>query len=623
MTAIVAFGAISALGEGRDAFAVAGPGVAPRVAAGFDQELASAGLSRPFVARVALEVPAADERSLVLLDRAADGCAAALDALDADWRALRVGLVLGTSSGGLRAFQELCGAEEGERARLAAAGTYTYFAGVGRLVARLGLSPCRATLVLGACASSTLAVGLASAWLQEGACDLVLAGGYDAVGVFVAAGFEAIRATSRSGVMRPFTVERDGLVLGEGAALVALARSPLGQGTPLGYVRGFGATSDAVHLTAPDRTGAGLARAASAALHGSGVEPAAIGVVSVHGTATEFNDPAESRAIDAALGAAAASATVHAFKPQIGHTLGAAGVLESLACLDALSRGLAPASAGEGTPMPGLAPRRLALAERSAARSGLKLSAAFGGANASLVLSLDPPPVRSVGPARATYLTRAVHVRSEPTLDELCARAGTLEKLARTDRLVRLALGAVAALVDAVGPLDGAGIVVGHGLATQETNALYWDTAMRRGARFAEPRRFPFTSPNAASGECALAFHLTGPGFAVGLGAAGGLEALAAAVTLVRMGHAERMVVVAVDDVGPASAVSMRGPSGAVALLVTPEPAWAEVVSAEVWAGAPPSPLEPLTPAHLALLPLTAITPPRAPGMRASVGSFW
>lgn len=628
MTAVVAFGAVSALGEGRAAFAVDGLGVAPRVAVARDEELAGAGLARPYAARAQGVAPATtprgdDDRALALLDKAASGCVEALDARLPGWRGLRVGLALGTSSGGLRACEALFALAEGERARLEAAGTFTYFAGLERLVARLGLPTSRATLVLGACASSTLAIGLGCAWLDEGACDLVLAGGYDAVAVFVAAGFEAIRATSRAGVMRPFTVERDGLVLGEGAALVALASAPLAacsREPVLGYVRGFAATTDAVHLTAPDRTGGGLARAAAGALRGSGLAPADIGLVSAHGTATDFNDAAESRAIDAALGPAAAAATLHAFKAQIGHALGAAGALESLACLDALSRGLAPASAGGGTSMEGLAPRRLALAEPSSARSALKLSAAFGGANASLVLSLDPRAAPRPSPTRPVFATRAVHVAREPTLDELCARSGTLEKLSRTDRVTRLALGAVAALSDAEGPLDGAGIVVGHGLAAHETNALYWDTVMRRGARFAEPRRFPFTSPNAPCGECAIAFHLTGPGFAVGLGAAGGLEALSVAATLVRAGHAERVVVVAVDDVGPASASLMSGPSGAVALVVTSEPAWAEVLSAEVWAGAPGEATRaPLSPAHVALLPLTAAAPPE----HLEIGPSW
>ncbi len=618
MSCVVAFGAISALGEGRAAFAVPEPGVAPPVAVTRDAELEAAGLGRPYAARAGTPLAeAGGDRAIHLLERASELCAEMLDEREPGWRGLRIGLVVGTSSGGLRTCERLFAGQT--TAELG--GTFSYFAGLPRLVAHLGLPPCRASLVLGACASSTLALGLASAWLDQRACDLVIAGGYDALGVFVAAGFEAIRATSRDGVMRPFSLERDGLVLGEGAGLIALVRDP--RARAFGYVRGFGASTDAVHLTAPDRSGGGLARAGRAALEGSGLAQDAIGIVSAHGTATDYNDAAEAKAIDAILGASAARAVLHALKPQIGHTLGAAGVLESLACLDALARGILPASAGVGATMPELAPRLLARGEPGRARAGpgraragLKLSAAFGGANASVVLALDPagtdaPIASATGRVR---LSRAVHVACEPGLEQLALGTGmSRDKLARTDRLTRLALAAVAELRSTYGSLEGAGIVVGHGLATHETNALFWDVVSRRGARFAEPRRFPFTSPNAPCGECAIAFRLTGPGFAVGLGEAGGLEALATASTLLRAGHAGRVVVVAVDDVGPASLPYLSGPSGAVALLATLDAGevrgGVELIDAEVRVGID-GPVRPLAPAHQALLPLAAEAPP-------------
>ena len=630
MSAIVAYGAISALGEGDDAFRVAAPGSLPRVAIVRDPELVGAGLTRPFLARATLPVdPAASEaidRGLLLVDHAARACITMLDDVLPGWRARRIGLAIGTSSGGMRASAVLFDGDGDGARRVEKSGEFSYFRSLSHVAGLLACGPLRASLVLGACASSTIAMGLGRAWLADGSCELVIAGGYDAVGTFVAAGFEAIRATSVEGIMRPFRAGRDGLVLGEGAALVAM----IGERHPraLGYLRGFGVASDAVHLTAPDRTGAGLARAARAALLDA--PNVAVDLVSAHATATDYNDAAESRAIAAVLGEGA-DAVVHAFKPQIGHTLGAAGALESLAALDAMARGIEPATAHVGARIdapPEPAPLANVRTESTLGRvhSALKLSAAFGGANAALLFANEPHEGPSAA-LRPAFVSRAIHVAEEPTLVELERVTGVpRDKLGRTDRLSRLALGAVGLLREELGPLDGAGIVVGHGLATHETNALFWAGVRKRGAALAEPRRFPFTSPNAPAGECSIAFRLTGPGLAVGLGSAGGLDAVAVAVDLVRSGVADRIVVVACDDVGPASAPFMSGPSGAVALVVTaargPESV-AEVVSARVEVGhGTGDPDGPLAPAHRALVPLAAAVVPELLETGPSWGIF-
>src|SRR5262249_11269143 len=159
-----------------------------------------------------------------------------------------------------------------------------------------------------------------------------------------------------------------------------------------------------------------------------------------------------------------------------------------------------------------------------APKVALKLASAFGGANAALVVTRDPPAARPR--PRPAYVTRAVLVKEPPA--SLASRVPPA-MLARVDELVRLAIGAVAALEDAVGSLAGAGIVAGQALSTLETNALFYARIAAKGARAAEPRRFPYTSPNAVCGECAVLFGLTGPGFAVGAGPHGALEALAVA----------------------------------------------------------------------------------------------
>jgi 3-oxoacyl-[acyl-carrier-protein] synthase-1/3-oxoacyl-[acyl-carrier-protein] synthase II len=565
--AIVAFGAVSPLGEGAAAASAGAPGERARLAIRRDEELVLAGLARPFAARARLAAPPGeDDRATALLAGALGSCAAGLDRARPGWRRSRVGAAIGTSSGGMRTAERFFAGEPVDPIAV------TYFGPLHAALARLDLAVSPAALVLGACASASIAIGLATRWIEEGRCDVALAGGFDAVSVFVAAGFEALRATTASPPPRPFRLGRDGMALGEGAAIVALVRPDDARGAKVhAYVSGFAASCDAVHVTAPDREGKGLARAAEAALAAAQVAPDEVDLVSTHGTATPYNDASEARAMASALGARAKAVAVHPFKAQIGHTLGAAGALETLACVDAMTRGLLPAAAGEGVMDDDAAVRLLDVAsDGEPPRVALKLASAFGGANAALVLSRSPPRAARRAP-RAVYVTRAVHVTDVP--GDLAARVPA-PTLARADRLTLLGLAALATLEARVA-LSGAGIVAGHALATLETNALF-DARMRsRGARSAEPRRFPYTSPNAVCGECAVVFGLTGPAFAVGAGPTGALEALAVARDLVAAGDADRVVVLAVDEVGPAALrlaiAGLEVVSGGVAALVTSE----------------------------------------------------
>ena len=572
--AIVAFGAVSALGEGWDAASAGKVGERACVAIAHDAELAACGLARPFAARVALG-PIDDEadRATKILTKSLRACAASLDAARPGWRASRVGLAIGTSSGGMRTAQTLFArVARGESVSPALAARSAYFGPLLDAVADIDMTFSPASLVLCACASSVLAIGLASRWLAGHDCDLVLAGGFDAVSPFVASGFEALRATTAAVPPRPFREGRDGMALGEAGGVLALVREEDARPNHvIGYVCGFGAAADAVHLTAPDRDGTGLARAARAAIEeASGPR---IDLVSAHGTATPFNDAAESRAIFQVLGTR--DVPVHAFKAQVGHTLGAAGVLESLVTLDALARGVLPATAGGGAPDPEAPARVLERGESSAPRAALKLASAFGGANAALVLGREAS--RAQRTEHDAWVTRAARVSAPPDLAALAEATGVPhDRLARADAHVTWSLAAVAALASRIGrdALAGAGVVVGTAAATLETNALFAARLRDRGARFVEPRRFPYTSPNAVAGECGIAFGLTGPGLSVGCGLHAAVEALAVAWALVRAGDAERMVVVAVDDVAElgrawAATLDVSLSPGAIALLVT------------------------------------------------------
>ncbi len=580
--AIVAYGAVSALGRGPDAAPAGVVGEPARVGIKDDDELRAGGFAKPFAARAVLGASGPfEDRATRLLAASLDDCVAELDAAMPGWRRKRVGLAIGTSSGGMRTaerlFAQVAQLGTGASVERDLAARAAYFGPLLDAARGLGLPLAPATLVLCACSSSLIAIGLASRWLQLGDCDLVLAGGFDAVSPFVASGFEALQATSARVPPRPFRVGRDGMALGEAAAVLALVREEDAAVAPRvhAYVTGFGASADAVHITAPDKTGAGLAAAARAALRDAG-DPR-VDLVSAHATATPFNDAAESRGTASALGDAARAVPVHAFKAQIGHTLGAAGAIESLVCVDAFARGVLPATAGEGDLDPDAPAHILPRGESGSPRVALKLASAFGGANAALVLTRDPPVARRELAARAVWLTRAAHVTSLPDVVAIAESIGAVpDKLARADAHVLWALAAVAALAREIGQEScaDAGVVVGTAAATIETNARYAVRLREKGPRFVEARRFPYTSPNAVAGECGMAFGLRGPAFTVGAGLHAGVEALAAAVGLVRAGDARRMLVVAVDDIGEVAriwsdAVGAALVPGAVALLVT------------------------------------------------------
>ena len=602
---LVAFGAVSALGGQWNAVSAGDLGCGARIAIDRDDELTRAGLRNPFAARVRdLD---GEDRVTSLLRRAVGRCVDELDCVRPAWQSERIGLILGTSSGGMRATVRACEAvARGQGVREPE--LVTYFGSVAAVARGLPVLFDPVIVVLGACASSTLAVGLAARWLDRDSCDLVLAGGFDEVTVLVAAGFEVLHATTSTPPPRPFRLGRDGMALGEGAAVLALARTSRREAV---RVLGFGAASDAGHLTAPDRTGLGLARAASAALAEAGVSK--VDIVSAHATATRFNDASEAQAIARVLGAEAGrSVVVHPFKAQIGHTMGAAGALELLACVDAMRRSVLPAAAGAGPIDPDARVRLLERTAPGTPRIALKLSSAFGGSNAALVVGRDVEAPRS-RERRPVYVSRAVHVeRAWPSATLGSALTIPVERIARADGLVRLALSAVLALEESRGPLAGAGVIVGTVLATLETSAAFARRLREHGARAVAPRQFPYTSPNAVAGEISIAFGLTGPSFSVGGGWHAGLEALGVAAVLVEAGDVDRIVVVAVDDVGPDSQAVAGGgvPSGAVATLVTSNPtdACARVGAVSLRRGVNSG--ASLHPGYESLMPLTRCPPP-------------
>jgi 3-oxoacyl-[acyl-carrier-protein] synthase II len=197
-----------------------------------------------------------------------------------------------------------------------------------------------------ACSASAHAIAQATRMIQYGDADAVITGGSEAALTPLSkAAFARLDAVSPTGISRPFDARRDGFVMGEGGAVLVLedAEKAAERGAEvLATVRGFGATSDAHHLTAPHPEGLGAAAAIRRALEDSGLKPEDVNYINAHGTSTPLNDRAETKAIKAALGDHAANVPVSSTKSAIGHLLGASGAVEVTATILALRERIAP-----------------------------------------------------------------------------------------------------------------------------------------------------------------------------------------------------------------------------------------------------------------------------------------
>lgn len=189
--------------------------------------------------------------------------------------------------------------------------------------------------VVSACAAGAHAVGSAMRIIQQGDADAVVTGGAESAQTPLAqAAFISMGATSPTGISRPFDRRRDGFVMGEGAGILVLeeAEAAARRGAePVAELLGYGATSDAFHLTAPDPEGAGASRAISLALSDAQVGPGDLDYVNAHGTSTQLNDRSETEALKSALGDHAKDVPISSTKSAIGHLLGAAGAVEAIA----------------------------------------------------------------------------------------------------------------------------------------------------------------------------------------------------------------------------------------------------------------------------------------------------
>jgi 3-oxoacyl-[acyl-carrier-protein] synthase II len=249
------------------------------------------------------------------------------------------------------------------------------------------------------CASGAVALGEALGDLREGRVDAAIAGGCEIPLSPLAFGaFDIIRALSAShndepgAAARPFDKDRDGFVMGEGAALLVLEDAEMAArrgAIPYAELLGYGATSDAYHMVQPRADGRESARAATIALEDGGVDPGEIDYANAHASSTPLGDVAEARALALALGTRAASVPVSGTKALYGHPLGASGAIEAAICALAIQDGWAPASVNLAEPDPEIAtllPGLLRAGRDGTYRRVLSTSFGFGGLNAALVL---------------------------------------------------------------------------------------------------------------------------------------------------------------------------------------------------------------------------------------------
>jgi 3-oxoacyl-[acyl-carrier-protein] synthase II len=250
-----------------------------------------------------------------------------------------------------------------------------------------------------------VALGEALGAIRSGQIDAAIAGGVECPLSPLAFGaFDIIRALGAghnddpSKACRPFDAERDGFVLGEGAALLTLEAASVASGRgaePYATLLGYGASSDAHHMVQPRPDGVEAARAVSIALADAGVDRGDIDYVNAHASSTPIGDVAEARALAGALGPRAASIPVSGTKALYGHPLGATGAIEAALCALVLREGWAPPSANLFTTEPEVGPLLPGLLHDGRSddyRRVLSTSFGFGGLNAALVLGKPDRP---------------------------------------------------------------------------------------------------------------------------------------------------------------------------------------------------------------------------------------
>ncbi len=549
--------------------------------------LFDASTQRVALAAEVREVPGAVAHAEASCSRtSAMAVAAAEEALQGarlDVRSARVGLVMGSTTGGMFETEALlaklhaegvtCG-DEGLRRMilhpLTATGDY--------LNDRLGPFA-RVRVLSSACSSGANALVVATAWLASGEVDAVVAGGADGLCRLTLTGFNALCALDPE-PCRPFDRRRCGTSLGEGAGFLVLESAERARARriePVAELAGWAMGSEAHHITNPAPDGVMVAELIARAMARAGLAPGDVDYVSAHGTGTRLSDPVEAAAIGRAFGDEVRRIPVSSSKAQIGHTLGAAGGIEAAITALVVARRILVPTAGLDDPDPALALVHVPNVGHEVPRVRAAVSNAFGFGGMDTVLVFcepharksAPPPVANRAadgrPGQGPVIRGAAIFGSCGLLGlQECARVADtpFERGGRVDpdihldvtrsrRLDRAArLGAVAvehALVQAEAARGSAGVIIGSAFGNVEPSGAFLHRVFSKGARSASPAEFPNLVPSSPAGHISIYAGMHGPVFATADLSVSGECAFVEAVRLLAAGESTCLVAGAID----------------------------------------------------------------------------
>ncbi|WP_366655908.1 beta-ketoacyl-[acyl-carrier-protein] synthase family protein [Fodinicurvata sp. EGI_FJ10296] len=303
--------------------------------------------------------------------------------VDADYTAVSLGSTLGGSVNYQKFYQSYRERGKGRKALLL--DQQLYVPG-NRIAHEFGFGG-GGYVFSNACASSNSAMAYAHDLITIGDADVVITGGFDTMAKMTVAGFNIMRNVSPT-ACRPFDKNRDGLILGEGAGIIVLESEEhmlRRGGVPMAEFLGYGQSTDAKHMTAPDPTAKGPAAAVSNALKAAKVEPQQLDYINGHGTGTPHNDASEARAIHRVFGDYAHEVPVSSTKSMHGHCLGATGGIEAVTMLAAIRNGFVPGTptfqTPDDPPLPGI---RQESHERDV-KITMSNNFGFGGSNSTVV----------------------------------------------------------------------------------------------------------------------------------------------------------------------------------------------------------------------------------------------